>query len=245
MSDGLGIDAYDCQECLEDKTQNKKSHFCRLWNTYRICEVKMNSTVDKILKLFDDLDAEESISLTDLLQDRGYELKINRELKPRNRELKKYGIYLNSFNTSYIIRAIKSIRNMHIDYKDYIDGRQESLTLLKETKNFCENPSQWPDTPIVWGDLDKLVFIVNSLEKENEDHIIFEIQELGKKKTLIDENGDIWDDPKPPRGYWHTNDGIPQRAFSGKQLPRYFDTEEPSPEKIRRPSYPNNVCENH
>jgi len=131
------------------------------------------NTITRILDLFDELDAYEAYDLMEALADRGYELKINRELEEKQR-YSSAGLYLVDYDESFKIAVIKLIRNFHENYKQYVDSDMGNVD-LKTAKEFCEDRNQW-DQPIAIGKPHNLKIIYDNIQYEYNDRVRFQIE---------------------------------------------------------------------
>ena len=137
------------------------------------------TTVNKILNLFDDLDAYESVELIKELAARGYELIINRKLEETHKK-KTYGLFLKSYETEYKITTIKTIRNMAEDFKKLNVTFWNEEIGLKEAKEFVEShPHRWKIRPLAWGEHNDLELLQKMIKHKYEEYgAEFEINEI-------------------------------------------------------------------
>jgi len=136
------------------------------------------NVVEKILELFDDLDAEESTELMIRLRNRGYELKINKDfsfkdVKKISNE-KTANLILKGFNEDFNIRAIKLIRNLNQEYSDVLVDFN-IISGLREAKDYCENKNLWESKPLAFGKYNQIEFLYNMLKRDYPD-IYFKVE---------------------------------------------------------------------
>ena len=153
----------------------------------------MNSVITQLLDLFDNLDAYESQELQEELAYRGYELKINREIKKSIKPKIKYGLFLKGFNDNYKISTIKLIRNLYQEHKDFLDEGIKHISLI-EAKEFVDDQDIWPKMPILIGkesELERIKTIIQS-DYESVFWVIKEVDEYfryNKYQTPPDNDG--------------------------------------------------------
>jgi len=218
------------------------------------------NVIEKILELFDELDAFESVELQEELTKRGYELRLSSQIldtKIKKNKESSYGLFLSNYTEDMKIAAIKTVKNLTDHFSDIIDGGMQNLG-LKETKDFCEKEKYWNDWPIVFGKKEKLEKIKYKVENEYQSRVVFNIKiikkENFKNKKLYDPNREK-NDNCLLETVEESNFELKENNFNNMKnifdlwskniVPHNLDIEIKYPNDVVKIKYPNSVCENH
>ena len=143
------------------------------------------SSVNALLKMFDELDAYEATELMEELASRGYELKINRALEKK--KIKKnncYGLFLEDYDEKYKIATIKEVRNMAELYDEYILGGMRNMS-LQSAKEFVEDKKHW-DYPVLFGNKEEMLKVYNKIKFEfSNNEMTFELYEINPEEFSL------------------------------------------------------------
>ena len=141
------------------------------------------NVINKILELFDELDAYESIELQQELAQRGYNLKINPDIKFKEIKKSYYGLFLENYAIESKIAAIKIIRNLAEQHEESILGGIKYFS-LQEAKAFSENTEKMSTYPLIIGKKEYLESIKLQIEEDFNEKIFIVVKKVNTDNYL-------------------------------------------------------------